>query len=66
MIITARNITFVLNGVPQSTEAYESARKILSMIKDAEKVTYHGDKKIVNVIGFTYNLPTCIMYIRIT
>ena len=63
VVVTARNVNFALSSVPQSTEAYESARKILSMINDAEKVTYHGDKKIVRVKGFSYNLPACIMYI---
>ena len=53
MIITARNVNLALSIVPQSAEAYESARKILLMINDAEKVTYHGDKKIVRVKGFT-------------
>ena len=66
MIITARNVNLALSSVPQSAEAYESARKILSMINDAEKVTYHGDKKIVRVKGFTYNLPTCSYNVHIT
>ena len=50
MIITARSVTVALSSSPQSTEAYESARRILSMIKEAEKITHGGNKKMVSFV----------------
>ena len=37
IMITARNVTFALNGVPQSFDAYEAGERILGMIKESEK-----------------------------
>ena len=48
-MITARNVTFALNGVPQSSDAYEAGERILCMIKDSdEAAALHttGNKKV--------------------
>ena len=49
-MITARNVTFALNGVPQSSDAYEAGERILCMIKESEKaIALHatGTKKVI-------------------
>ena len=67
VIITARSVTVALSSSPQSTEAYESARRIVSMIKEAEKITHGGNKKMVSFvvcIRNNYNLTLAQFSLR--
>ena len=36
VVVTARNVTYALAGAPDSSSAYESGDKILSMIKESD------------------------------
>ena len=36
-MITARNVTYALNQVPQSSDAYEAGDRILGIIKESEE-----------------------------
>ena len=48
-MITARNVTYALNGVPQASDAYEAGEKILCIIKESEEtaaILATGKKKV--------------------
>ena len=59
IVVTARNVTFALNGAPESSEAYESGGQILSVIQDSEssQLSQRGDKKLVcyNILLSSHN-----------
>ena len=67
IVVTARNVTFALNGAPESSEAYESGGQILSVIQDSEssQLSQTGDKKLVLLSSHNSYCVTRITNIRI-
>ena len=52
VVVTARNVTYALAGAPDSSSAYESGDKILSMIKESDdraELEETGSIKMVNI-----------------
>ena len=43
--MTARNVTFALDSAPDSSQAYESGRKLLSLIYDHDEKISHNESK---------------------
>ena len=50
ILITARNVTIALHSAPESSKAYESGSKIISIIKESENSArlLTNDKKLVS------------------
>ena len=42
IIVTARNVTYAMYNTPDSSEAFESGRKIMSIIQDSENKVERG------------------------
>ena len=43
--VTARNVTFALDSAPDSSQAYESGRKLLSLIYRHDEEVSHNESK---------------------
>ena len=56
MVITAKNLTYALQGSPDSSKAYESGNKILSLIKDSEAASLHTTHQSIKLVMSEYTL----------
>ena len=47
VLVTARNVTYALNNAPDTSQAYKSGKKLLSLILNSGRDTVQGQKKLV-------------------